>query len=778
LVSRGLTELIRGREICGGDGRAVDGRRVDGRPGQGHGRQARGRVELTHWGGLDGLRGIAVAAVLLYHGGVTWARGGFLGVEVFFVLSGFLITSLLLAEWGRSSAIRLGAFWARRARRLLPALFCLVAVIGLYYAVAGSAQAIPGLKGDGISALIYYSNWHQIATGASYFAASGPVSPLEHTWSLAIEEQFYLVWPIVLAGVLWLASRGARGSGRRPLLVLLGVTVVGAVASAVDTAVLFAGGRNLDRVYYGTDTRAASLLIGASLAIGLAIARTRARSVPETDGAQAVPQTGGAHAVGRADGVPEVPRRAPALGSLRGRLAAPGASATHQRALAIGALVALGAVLGAAAVADGSDGWLYPYGLLSLDGAVVLLILAAVTQPASLAARALACPPLRALGKISYGLYLWHFPLFLWLSAGAVGFSGTPLLLVRLGVTLAVSTASYFLIEQPIRQRRRPTWLVRALAPLAAGGAVAALLLASAADQLPVGVPAAATLPQPPPQLRGHDPSCTVALKDTPDYGVAPVPESKETHFVYTALGYHQLTWSGSGEKTFQTCPPKRVLMVGDSLAFTLGVPWLGNEERYGIELADAALLGCAFTTEGELDVDGTWTAQSEGCPTAAEHWAAEANSMHAQEIVVELGYRDTLDWKINGKVVHLGQPAFDAYVQKQIDRFVQIMGAGGRKILFLSIPYVDPPNLPDGSPAPQASPARHALINSMLEEAARRHPSTVSVLDIDQTVSPGNHYNAKVNGQLCRFDGVHFSAYCSELLEPRALGEVRKLLG
>ena len=105
-------------------------------------------------------------------------------------------------------------------------------------------------------------------------------------------------------------------------------------------------------------------------------------------------------------------------------------------------------------------------------------------------------------------------------------------------------------------------------------------------------------------------------------------------------------------------------------------------------------------------------------------------------------------------------------------------MGAGGRKIVFLTIPYTDPPHLPDGSPAPQASPARHALINSMLEAAARRHPGTVSVLDIDQTVSPGDHYNADVNGQLCRFDGVHFSAYCSELVEPHVLGQVRKLLG
>jgi peptidoglycan/LPS O-acetylase OafA/YrhL len=716
-------------------------------------------VELAHWGGLDGLRGIAVAAVLLYHGGVTWAKGGFLGVEVFFVLSGFLITSLLVAEWGRSAAISLGAFWARRARRLLPALFCLVAVIGLYYAAAGSSKAIPGLKGDGLSALIYYSNWHQIAAGSSYFAATGPVSPLEHTWSLAIEEQFYLVWPILLGGVLWLASRGVRRpeDGRRPLVVLLGVTAAGVVASAVDMALLFDGGRNLDRVYYGTDTRAASLLIGASLAIAMAIWRV-GRTSAAADATAGAPGTTVDPVAGR------------------GRLPAP--SSATRRALGAGALLALAGVLAAIAIVGGSDAWLYPYGLLILDGAVLLLIVAAVAFPASLTGRALAVRPLRAVGKISYGLYLWHFPLFLWLSADAIGVSGTELLLVRLAVTLAVSTASYFLIEQPIRQRRRPTWVVRALTPLAAGGAVAALLLASAADQLPVGVPAAATLPQPPPELRGHDPSCMVTLKDTPRVGVAPVPAGKETQFVYNALGYHQLTWSGSATKTFNTCPPKRVLMVGDSLAFTLGVPWLGNEERYGVQIANAALLGCAFTTEGELDVDGTWEAQSTGCATAAESWAKEASAINAQMVVVELGYRDQLDWKINGHVVHLGQPAFDTYVQSQINRFVNLMAVDGRKVLFLSVPYTSPPNEPDGSPAPAADPARHALINSMLQKAARRHPSNVSVLDVDQTVSPGDHYNAKVNGQLCRFDGVHFSAYCSELLEPSVLGEVRKLIG
>jgi peptidoglycan/LPS O-acetylase OafA/YrhL len=701
------------------------------------------RVDSAHFAGLDGLRGIAVLGVLLYHAGVSWAPGGFLGVEMFFVLSGFLITSLLVTEWERSTTIRMGAFWARRARRLLPALFCLVAAIGVYYAVAGPAQAVPDLKGDGISALTYFSNWHQIVAGANYFAATGPVSPLEHTWSLAIEEQFYLVWPIAVLAVLWLASRRGSADRRRPLVLLLVLSLAGAIASAIDVALMFDGGHNLTRVYYGTDTRASGLLIGASLAIGLALVRRRRQQPGDAD-----------------------------VESGRRRRIDPGAL------IAAAALIAFAATIAAMALIGGATPWMYPYGLVGVDVAVVLLIVATVAHPQCAAARALATRPLRALGTISYGLYLWHFPLFLWLNEETTGMSGATLLALRLAATLALSVASYVLIEQPIRQRRRPAWLVRALTPLAAGGAVAALLLASAASALPAGVPAAATLPQPPAKLKGNDPACTVTLQDGSAYGMAPIAASKQTEFVYDALGAHKLAWSGSSQKTFQTCPPKRVLLVGDSLSFTLGVPWLQDEERYGVKLADAGILGCAFTTQGEIDVAGTWEGQSAGCPNALQTWAAEKRALHAQAVVVELGYRDQFDWKIGGQVVHLGQAKFDANVQAQIERLIKVLGAGGTKILFLSVPYTHPPEQANGSPAPAASPARHAQINSRLEAAARRHPKSVSVLDIDQTVSPGDHYNAKVNGQLCRFDGVHFSAYCSDLLEPRVLGEVRKMLG
>jgi hypothetical protein len=293
-----------------------------------------------------------------------------------------------------------------------------------------------------------------------------------------------------------------------------------------------------------------------------------------------------------------------------------------------------------------------------------------------------------------------------------------------------------------------------------------------------VGVPAADTLPQPPPQLQGNDPPCQVSLADTAQYGLAPVPAGQEAKFEYSALGDSRLAWSGSSDKTFETCPPKKVMVIGDSIAFTLGLPMMSNEQQYGVEVANAAILGCAFSTKGELDVNGTWEAPPAGCADALAQWKRDEQALHPQEVVVELGYRDEFNWRWNGKVVHLGEPTFDAYVQSRINQFVKVLSRGGVKILFLSVPYTHPPDQSNGAPAPAASPARHAVINSMLKAAARRDPKDAQVLDLDQTVSPGNHYDAKVNGQLCRFDGIHFSLYCGELVEPRVLGTVRKMVG
>src|SRR5580698_3042933 len=194
---------------------------------------------------LDGIRGVAIIVIMGYHGGVFLTSGGFFSLDTFFALSGFLITSLLISEWQRTGTVRLAAFWARRARRLLPGLLVMLLGVAFFAAFLVPAGTYPTLRGDGIASLFYYANWHFIASGANYFVQTGPGSPLTHMWSLAVEEQFYLVWPLIVLGVYKL-------SGSRRLLLLL--CLLGALASAVDMGVLYSVS-DVNRVYYGTDTR-------------------------------------------------------------------------------------------------------------------------------------------------------------------------------------------------------------------------------------------------------------------------------------------------------------------------------------------------------------------------------------------------------------------------------------------------------------------------------------------------------------------------------------------
>lgn len=693
------------------------------------------RSGIGYYGGLDGIRALAIVAVLLYHGGVVWAGGGFLGVEAFFVLSGFLITSLLIAEWRGSATIALRAFWARRARRLLPALFCMVAVVGLHEALSSSGSMLPDLRGDGIATLFYYGNWHEIATQSNYFAATGPVSPLQHTWSLAIEEQFYLLWPALLLAAIWIARRTLRGSrptDRRVLATLLAMSVILALASAVEAIILFHGGAGVNRVYYGTDTRAVSLLTGASLAFALAIFRR-----PESPG-RTLPRTMGSGALGW------------------------------------GALLALSAVLALMHYADGQSPWLYPFGMVGLDLAVAVIIAAIVLRPGSVAGRIFSVAPARRLGQISYGVYLWHFPLFLWLTAASTGMSGAPLLIMRLWITLLVSVVSYVLIEQPVRRRKLPNWLVAALAPAAMGTACAALFAAAAAAAPPVATP---PLPKPPPRLVGTQ-TCRVTLTDTKQYGLSPMSPAVAAVVQPKWLVAGELTWSSHSRVTFHTCPPKRVMLIGDSLAFSLGLGQMIEEHNYGVEVANAAILGCSFHIGGELNVSGTWESAPAGCPDALGQWRRDERVFKPQALVVELGYRDEFDWRSRGNAMHLGQPGFDAGVESEIERYIQVLGNGGHTpILFLSVPFADPRPLPDGSPSPAGSSARHALINSLLRAVAGRDPSEVRVLNIDKVVSPGNRYQHDVNGKLCRFDGIHFAVYCSQLVAPDVLSTIRGMI-
>src|SRR5918999_1889716 len=216
-------------------------------------------VRLPYSPGLDGLRAFAVIAVLLYHADLAWIPGGFLGVEVFFVISGYLITALLLAEWRQRGRIDLKAFWLRRARRLLPALY-LTIVVTLAFAVVFLPGEVAGLRSDAIAAFGYVTNWYLVLGHESYFEAIGRPSLLKHLWSLAVEEQFYLLWPPVLAVGLSVGAK--RWRQRRVLLVAL----AGASVSVLLMATLYRPEVDPSRLYFGTDTRATGLLMGAALA--------------------------------------------------------------------------------------------------------------------------------------------------------------------------------------------------------------------------------------------------------------------------------------------------------------------------------------------------------------------------------------------------------------------------------------------------------------------------------------------------------------------------------
>jgi peptidoglycan/LPS O-acetylase OafA/YrhL len=236
---------------------------------------------VPHLPGLDGLRGLAVVAVMVYHANSSWLHGGFLGVEVFFVISGYLITLLLIAEHERSSRIGLAQFWLRRARRLLPALFVMVAMLMVYLAVPfGFPEARGRTRGDILGGLGYVSNWYQIWVGAGYTAREA-FAPLRHLWSLAVEEQFYLIWPIVMVAIL------ARGRAHLPrvALWLVGVSVLITAVIAIlyvpgdiDSACTVDSSRGYwrvaqrcisinDTLYLGTITRAGGLMLGAAFAM-------------------------------------------------------------------------------------------------------------------------------------------------------------------------------------------------------------------------------------------------------------------------------------------------------------------------------------------------------------------------------------------------------------------------------------------------------------------------------------------------------------------------------
>jgi peptidoglycan/LPS O-acetylase OafA/YrhL/lysophospholipase L1-like esterase len=618
-------------------------------------------------GAFDGLRGAAVAAVLLHHAGHL--TGGWLGVDLFFVLSGYLITALLLSGWRSSGSVGLRTFWARRARRLAPALVITVVAAGAYAWWRSTPTEMLFIRWDGFATLFEWANWRAIAIRNSYFRPTQFRSPLWHTWSLSIEEQLYLVWPLVVAGVL--AWR------RRPSAVLA-ASVAGAVASAGTMVWLAHHGASQSALYYGTHTRAAAVLLGAALASGRVVLG---------------------------------PQRWAATRSARHALGVVGA-------LALGwAWVAL----------DGADDRVYR-GLLpacSLAAAAVIASVADRRRPGPVGWVA-ELWPLQALGRISYGVYLYHWPVYLVLDGGhVVSASGWALVALRVAVTIALAAVSYRFVEEPIRRGRALTGRsARAALPAAIAVASIALL--------------AGTLHGTPPPTFDAD-----AAVDRAAAPGAPV-----------------------------------VLLAGDSVPLVLGLQMTEDRDALGISVANRGLPGCHLLAAlGPIrGVEGNVRTDVSDC-SAAGRYRASVRKTHPDVAVVLFGEFPNEAVRIGGRWLMPCQPDYLAALRRRLDHLIDDLRVDDTPVVLLTAPGSNVSWIVDRVKPGMAG--RVACTNRVLEQIAAAR-QRVTLVDLAGFVCPpGRRCKEKVGGIDLRPDGLHFegagAAYIARWLVPRVLAAAQE---
>ncbi len=595
--------------------------------------------------GLDGLRGVAVTGVLLFHGGVTWATGGFLGVSTFFTLSGFLITTLLLRQHEAQGRIGLRSFWGRRFRRLMPAALLALLLCVLYVALVGEFFQYDRLRGDVLAGLLYVENWRLIVTGQSYLSLFSAPSPVQHFWSLAIEEQFYLIFPLLAFGLLAIG----RGS-RRTFGIVLAVL---ALASFALMFVLYHPGGDPSRVYYGTDTRAVELLIGALLAV--------------------VFSGGGAGRLSRSKSV--------------------------RVAVAVLGVLALLATLVIWKVATDADTWLYRGGLTAYALGSVCLILAAISPGPVRWLLSLA--PIRYIGKISYGVYLYHWPVYLYMDTSRTGLDGSALMIARIAVTIGIAALSFRYLEMPIRTGRRLTgWRPWLVAPAAAIGLVVVLFVVTASPPPAVELSAAAADNATPPTL----------------------PKGATSTY------------------------PSRVMVVGDSVAQTLG----RGLERWGqdhdVAVWNRAHRLCGVINTGRFQVLG----ESTSCNQWPQ-WRADVKRFDPQVVVLLSTFWDLAPrrWHKGEKFISPRNPTFDRRFIDTYARFVDLLSARGAKVLV-----IPPPCLEDDGLSGLLEYERTTLLPQVV--AARPDAGHVDVMD---RICPGGKFKANLGGiSDARPDGTHFT--------------------
>ncbi len=668
-------------------------------------------MKMGYQPGLDGLRALSVIAVILYHAGFGWMGGGFFGVEVFFVVSGYLITSLLLDEREGSGRISLGQFWLRRARRLLPALFTMLFAVAIWARFAGSAEQVSTLRRDLPWSIFYLGNWGQILGKTAYFSTGDPPL-LRHLWSLAVEEQWYLMWPLVFVAA-WMFG-GRRLAPRGLFFVLLAVAMMALTfwlhSNSGDPNTISVLGNQADRtnfMYLGTFTRSSGLLLGAGCAFlwrpwrnGLTVATP-------------------------------------------GRLLDP---------IGAAAVAGLGCIM---AVANLTEGYVYQW-LLALVSLLSMIAIAVVVHPDAEGFRAImSWPPLVEVGKRSYGLYLWHWPIFV---IGKIYHTGDWLrFVVGMAATVVISEICYRFIETPIRHGVIGQWVSAMRHDQGERRAVRQRLsVAMATTMLGVSgllVSFYAGVEQFDPAAGGEEVQFSLPAQSTTTTTVA----LQDTATVASELPGVTTTSSAPATTTTLAELPRTLAIIGDSQAHSLAINMPdGIEETFTIE--DGSFEGCGVHVEGNVISERQGFRRSfSDCLGFEDKWERSATRSNADVALVVLGAWDVFDIETEAGVIGFDTATGDAVFLDQLQLGIDAIKRAGTHVALLEIPCMRPKDV-DGAGVPalpeRGDDARVEHLNDLLREAAAGDPDHVTFVVGpaqwcgDEAISTDLGY---------RWDGIHY---------------------
>lgn len=620
--------------------------------------------DLSYRPHLDGLRAVAVVMVFFFHATPTSYGAGFLGVDVFFVLSGYLITRILIEEWSRSGTLDLGRFYSRRVRRLTPALAALLIVMLIRELTAGSILTFGDRMQEVFSTALYYANWNLIAASDDYFGGFAEASPLRHAWSLAIEEQFYFVWPLVVWGLL-------RLTGRRT--VAIGVAAVVSILSVLSMWQTFEND-SVSAAYYRTDTRVHGLLVGAIL--GAAYARRRLALRPS-------------------------------LGWVVGPT--------------------LGVLLILSWTWDAASSTYFSGGSLLVATLSALLIAGLEESPDRGFARVLASPPFVALGKISYGFYLWHWPVILWFPASdALGVA------IQFALSLAAATISWFVVEQRFSARSLFSRRVPALPTIAVG---VLTMVAIAVVSTSVERPSADAA------IEGalEDPSSSLCDRNFPPCVKVEAAAGRPTIAIL-------------GDSTAQAWLPALTVIA---------------EER-AWRIIQVAVGGCPLGTKLMIGADGVPSDRQQQCFDLMPDAVATIAATEDVQLVVATSRSELNDYRDGDTIIEVSTDAHRQSFITDIDATLRPFIADGAQIALLDV-------VPDGPPidcVDTDTPCELILDDGIVEdeynellEAYADTVDTIHYAAMLDHVCPNRRCALIEDGEVIRYDGVHFTGTTSRNL-------------